>query len=946
MIAFGCALQLTGHKVIGIICFIASSICCLSVYVLLYQSREELQAAFYQFQLQSKHAPPSGESQRKLLLASRKVTLITCIAALFPLFPVAYILRWYDYFDDNLLFAAFMLLSAGTKVVYASLCMDAHLEVSHPAIGLIDAEKFSNTSRRAFIRYVFHEVRVPLNSIALGIQILANHGQDSDGKSCVASVYDKTQMDTLSMIRDAVNFMGDTLNDVMALQKVEEGSLELILKPFSIYDLFQNIEDTFLEVSSTADVALETVVDNSMPQRLIGDKFRIRHVLCNLVSNAIKYSNPGSVVKLIVQSDGNVDSPHNVLPKTVTLPSSNRKDQSNTVKGNRGNREDGGIELIGGEGCTKIIRSSNHYSQRHQALRKKSPRSKSVSHNNKYDRRINSSNSNDADDYEKVVAKFIKFQVIDEGQGIPNEVANEIFSPFHRLKDGELTEGRGSGLGLAICREIVHMHGGHISFVSVVGEGTTFTVILPLEIAELRPPTDKASPTSLRSISADHNPIPDINASPRKEVIEEDPSSSCTSSLIISPSQSASELRKRSHKIMQQRNQNVDEIPQHPSIVRYPSKSSIMTINSIDDEDPGVVSFLSSSSSGNLLMPAKGLKSLSRKQFENFDSRKNGSEGSASTGQKELSKRSPKMSSNMPFNHHQVILTNPGNISGDFSNHTDESMASPSKPSNMVEGNEIHFAANSSRYGDDEASIGQKEWKSLSRFRQVYSALTTISVDSTSSKEGETVQEGNKSQGDTAGGELSDNNFQGLSSLNQIVETTQDCASIMVIAEDASKSSTLDLSTINSNCQQAMTDISTVIKSMKIDIPSIPIGQNIDKMAVDSVPVSTGSGPSSQPTTARRFEELANMKVLIVDGKVFMLEFVTYWVSSPLFFFFIDVMSNRKLLALLLQQKGIKPIDFAEDGVKAIDCIQTKGFSYYDLVFMDNTMPNMVSRIF
>ncbi len=60
----------------------------------------------------------------------------------------------------------------------------------------------------------------------------------------------------------------------------------------------------------------------------------------------------------------------------------------------------------------------------------------------------------------------------------------------------------------------------------------------------------------------------------------------------------------------------------------------------------------------------------------------------------------------------------------------------------------------------------------------------------------------------------------------------------------------------------------------------------------------------------------------------------------------IDVMSNRKLLALLLQQKGIKPIDFAEDGVKAIDCIQSKGFSYYDLIFMDNTMPNMVSRIF
>jgi signal transduction histidine kinase len=339
-----------------------------------------------------------GQNQRKILLASRKLTLASCLSLIVPVFPMAYALCASGMLSNDYFCVSLTLLSAVGRMVFVSFCLNAHLEVSHPAIALIDAENFGNTSRRAFIRYVFHEVRVPLNSIALGIQILANQSMELD----------KTMMDTLCMIRDAVNFMGDTLNDVMALQKVEEGALELIYKPFSIYDLFQNIQDTFLEISATSDVSLETTVDSNMPTRLIGDKFRIRHVLCNLVSNAIKFSKAGSIVRLTVESEGFIEK--SALSEVV----------------------DGGQ------------------------------------------------------------AKSIKFQVIDEGCGIPKRAQeDDIFTPFRQLKYGELTPNRGSGLGLAISREIVHMHGGQIYYVSVPGEGTTFTIVLPLEIS-----TDRSFATS------------------------------------------------------------------------------------------------------------------------------------------------------------------------------------------------------------------------------------------------------------------------------------------------------------------------------------------------------------------------------------------------------------------------------------------------------------------
>jgi signal transduction histidine kinase len=66
--------------------------------------------------------------------------------------------------------------------------------------------------------------------------------------------------------------------------------------------------------------------------------------------------------------------------------------------------------------------------------------------------------------------------VTDTGIGIPAETLGRIFEPFFTTKE----RGRGTGLGLAIVREIVQAHGGAIDAASTLGEGTTFTVVLPL----------------------------------------------------------------------------------------------------------------------------------------------------------------------------------------------------------------------------------------------------------------------------------------------------------------------------------------------------------------------------------------------------------------------------------------------------------------------------------
>ena len=70
--------------------------------------------------------------------------------------------------------------------------------------------------------------------------------------------------------------------------------------------------------------------------------------------------------------------------------------------------------------------------------------------------------------------------VIDRGVGIAPEHLPRLFDRFYRPDESRTSETGGTGLGLAICREIAGAHGGSIEVASRVGEGTTFTVVLPL----------------------------------------------------------------------------------------------------------------------------------------------------------------------------------------------------------------------------------------------------------------------------------------------------------------------------------------------------------------------------------------------------------------------------------------------------------------------------------
>lgn len=230
----------------------------------------------------------------------------------------------------------------------------------------LDRERELNEMKTRFVSMTSHEFRTPLTTILSSTELLQHYGD---------RWHTAKQHQYLQKVHVAATHMATLLDDVLLINRTESGCMEFSPQPIVLNTFFQEVIEDLQITTDCHDLVLRSQLPN-IPHAM--DHKLLRHILTNLLTNAINYSPQGGEI-------------------IVSLTSTDT---------------------------------------------------------------------------------YLELQVQDQGIGIPNEARSTVFDSFVRGPNvGSIS---GTGLGLAITQKSVELHQGQISVKSNLGEGSTFTIVLPI----------------------------------------------------------------------------------------------------------------------------------------------------------------------------------------------------------------------------------------------------------------------------------------------------------------------------------------------------------------------------------------------------------------------------------------------------------------------------------
>lgn len=142
----------------------------------------------------------------------------------------------------------------------------------------------ANLAKRNFLAVMSHEIRTPVNGI-IGMTELA-----------MKTPLNATQKDYLETVNSSAQCLLELLNDILDFSKIEAGKLELEVIEFNLRETLESAAATYAERYHAKGVELLIDIRPDVPDALIGDPYRLRQVVLNLISNALRFTSEGEVV--------------------------------------------------------------------------------------------------------------------------------------------------------------------------------------------------------------------------------------------------------------------------------------------------------------------------------------------------------------------------------------------------------------------------------------------------------------------------------------------------------------------------------------------------------------------------------------------------------------------------------------------------------------------------
>ncbi|KAG0055557.1 hypothetical protein BGZ89_002322 [Linnemannia elongata] len=146
-----------------------------------------------------------------------------------------------------------------------------------------DAAQKSTESKTRFLSNMSHEIRTPLVGITGMINFLITTDLTSE------------QLDYVHTVQQSADALLLVINDILDLSKVEAGMMKLEMEPFSVHAMTEGANELLSTLAIQKGLELGFLVEDEVPEVVIGDRVRLRQVLINIIGNAIKFTSHGEV---------------------------------------------------------------------------------------------------------------------------------------------------------------------------------------------------------------------------------------------------------------------------------------------------------------------------------------------------------------------------------------------------------------------------------------------------------------------------------------------------------------------------------------------------------------------------------------------------------------------------------------------------------------------------